>query len=1146
MAKISSNFIPLLPKYVQGIKESAKSTNDKNSISSELIENLDPNLFNICMALLEKVREEFKSFNTWTNYPDYSKEFRLNELFSNLGSNFALKQVELLKGFFRFKGTANDVQYIMNSAGFGIQIRDSNYFLEQDILSILERDEWRLKYSEFKEYLIENNLFEEVEKYLQSLREEIQSLRTPDPRGVLNVVSISPDPHEFFKKYGYEPNEVELSNFQSLMDEWTRSWDTSFDEYNCYLGLDISIDMDSAYFDGVQSINKVKKLLESIIVTRLSICDKLKYITVEFTLTDFYTRIDKLIELFNLAINLRTYDKYLSVNRITEFWSHLETKVFQDFVWGQFCPEKDYEFEVLVDENGNHTVNVSDNEGYRVFTSLENLTTHEIEVVIEDLERSYLYAAMKATINNIHPFSLSNDQISPQGMEGETPKDPPFYWREDIRAFDFEDDSNPNAYPNVIYSRTYLENRFRKPRKIGSRFFPKLKVPNYYTKKSYSFFNFEKFENHNDYTEFGPLAPFHRHGLTITDFDLIKQVTGVSDPVYIGELSLLEIDARTSYFKNDDKIYHIITLDDTFKCLDENGEFFRFPGEKEDAKYDWYFSPYLTIGTTGSILDSAKVEDLSKLIKVLGTYYKSHIFFRLQGKALWVNDTFSIINSLRLGSDEYPFERLEDSALKINYTIRSKEDLKLDLKEVHKLLPQIAQVEYLTTSRTNEIYVDNVLPHYAAGMNREVRVLKNAYRIPGRFRICGEFTFYIKSIQESKAIYNPQELTNYSEKQLEVFNPLILSDGNLELTIREATTDTGILIHLEPSNDGKYYYLGNIEDKYFEDISIEIGGSSRFNSFETWTLKLRELREDPEFQHPNGLSLYSYNTIDRASDEYVIYSEDSPAGEVITYNNSFLDGNQDSVDIIFVNDSATLASETLAPVKSLSLAEKGLILHFSDDRTEIPAYKVWNSPSMIIPGDLPTYDSSEEDPCDAKFDSVSYGEHYKSYTVPYPIIGLSREDFKFVSDNDLGAFAEIKFPVDNTSKSSSIELINAKSFNIDMLESPDDLTSESLYIPNIKKLVLTSMNDTIYEGGCRKISDEELKFIGPNSRNSEVFRISDLIEDTVFGNHLDFLENIDPKIQTFYNRGIDDIFTLNDSFNYRLIIKSEEDRWRTV
>lgn len=106
------------------IPESYVDKNPEAQATLELIEQILPNTVNVTAAMIDKILSELEGFNTWTELEDLKREFKISELFEGQENFYSVSRTELLKGFFQFKGTYVDIQYLMKTAGYELTISE--------------------------------------------------------------------------------------------------------------------------------------------------------------------------------------------------------------------------------------------------------------------------------------------------------------------------------------------------------------------------------------------------------------------------------------------------------------------------------------------------------------------------------------------------------------------------------------------------------------------------------------------------------------------------------------------------------------------------------------------------------------------------------------------------------------------------------------------------------------------------------------------------------------------------------------------------------------------------------------------------------------------------------------------------------------
>lgn len=370
--RVSNSIITLLPEYLWNLREDLKTNPE------ELIEYLKPTSINLTAGLLQKLKDELKDFNTWKEKIDYEPEFMLDELFKNLGQSIAITQVELLKGFFKFKGTSTDVAYVMGTTGAVVEIHDSDYFIEQQFEDIIVRTDFKGIFSgsvyegNNLDYFIQK--FDKgtlVNSYLKEKLQPILDQNETDAHGnpVITELNLK-NPQEFFEHIGYvgdlfddnviHPQPEELSNLNQAVAEWSKTWQMTPNQMDCVVTADVGIDMDSGHFEGAADIDALRKKIESLIVTRLSICTRLQSITLKFTMEDIY-EMSRIIELINIAVTISHASRYDMSKVHDDPPVHVEiSKNFRDYVFRHFAYDAEpiYDFVVTLDQNLEKVVTV--------------------------------------------------------------------------------------------------------------------------------------------------------------------------------------------------------------------------------------------------------------------------------------------------------------------------------------------------------------------------------------------------------------------------------------------------------------------------------------------------------------------------------------------------------------------------------------------------------------------------------------------------------------------------------------------------------------------------------------------------------------------------------------------------------------------
>jgi len=86
----------------------------KDVSSPNFIENYEPNIITISAGILEYLFKKNPNINTWSdeNFENYIKEFKIDEVFSQPDLIYSMRNPKLLEGFFKFKGTKLDINFL--------------------------------------------------------------------------------------------------------------------------------------------------------------------------------------------------------------------------------------------------------------------------------------------------------------------------------------------------------------------------------------------------------------------------------------------------------------------------------------------------------------------------------------------------------------------------------------------------------------------------------------------------------------------------------------------------------------------------------------------------------------------------------------------------------------------------------------------------------------------------------------------------------------------------------------------------------------------------------------------------------------------------------------------------------------------------
>lgn len=343
-----------IPEYLLKVKQDTSGLH-------ELLETVEPNSITLVAGLMDKILSELKAFNHWTDYNDYIKEFRLDEVFEGLEKGFYdVKNPELLEGLFSFKGTSLDVKYLLKVAGLDMEIYDSDYYRKSSSPSLLMFS----KYSPFFDNILETVDPEAMDTIFRSnpnLKPTTDALDPEDFTGYIervnNLTVIKVDNNAGRRVLGYAIqagaggdgqaeslaavlgiierqfnvtfNDIQLALFPLLLQDYLEAQKAIQSNIDCSLTADITVDLDSPSYEGFTADGIREKIID-VVTTRILVCVYLRLILLSVSTKTYYNPKDKTYGKFNLLIEkgVRDYlDAFpaLSVDNITPFLVDNET-----------------------------------------------------------------------------------------------------------------------------------------------------------------------------------------------------------------------------------------------------------------------------------------------------------------------------------------------------------------------------------------------------------------------------------------------------------------------------------------------------------------------------------------------------------------------------------------------------------------------------------------------------------------------------------------------------------------------------------------------------------------------------------------------------------------------------------------------------
>lgn len=274
--------------------------------ATEPLELLEPNTINVVAALLDVVNEDLgglEQFNTWSDFEQYIGEFRLDEVFEGLDAGFYnVSDPELLKGFFSFKGTEIDLQYLLKIAGFTIVIYDSSYFSQAESMYDLLISRPGGFEEEIAEILAAFSQPEIDEGFAKLEPHQVNNV-TPlvsNPNAYLFVINVSTSIEDFLATEGVVLSPEALDYVTSLYLIYIDSFYYD-DKTECDIVSELYVDLDSPNFVGFKP-TKVNSVLRAILKTRITPCAYLKSNTAYLETKDYYSAPARVSDQMTLAV----------------------------------------------------------------------------------------------------------------------------------------------------------------------------------------------------------------------------------------------------------------------------------------------------------------------------------------------------------------------------------------------------------------------------------------------------------------------------------------------------------------------------------------------------------------------------------------------------------------------------------------------------------------------------------------------------------------------------------------------------------------------------------------------------------------------------------------------------------------------------
>lgn len=269
---------------------------DGNQISSNAelpFEFLDPNTINLSAALIEQMITDLDDidFNDWSDFNSYIKEFKLSEVFEDVDEGFyTVTQPELLKGFFAFKGTEIDIQYLLKISGFSLIIFDSSYFQDAESMYtlLITRPGG---FQDDIDLILAAMTPEEIDTGFSQLNPHIADNAGPlvlNNEAEMYVVNAAVGISDWLLTKGVVLSPEGLAYIESLYQIFYSSFYSDYEATNCNIKSQLFVNLDSPDFVGFKP-NTTNKQIRALLRTRLSPCVYLSETEVFLETKDFYS-----------------------------------------------------------------------------------------------------------------------------------------------------------------------------------------------------------------------------------------------------------------------------------------------------------------------------------------------------------------------------------------------------------------------------------------------------------------------------------------------------------------------------------------------------------------------------------------------------------------------------------------------------------------------------------------------------------------------------------------------------------------------------------------------------------------------------------------------------------------------------------------
>lgn len=304
-----SQVVSRLPEFLIDRKEG-------DYTDKEILEALNPNTINVSASILEKILYGLDSFNNWDDFQKYSKEFKLDVVLGEINDVFKIDQPELLKGFFKSKGTLADIQFVLRTAGYNLNIYEADYYYRNQTISGVMYYHYLDIYRDLLDKYTEED-FQNALKIRYIHKVNNNQIIKVDNNSPLKVINVNIGWEEFFSSLGYTPTQDMIDKLPEVLQMYLDASLIEEGSLECSITADITADLENGNFDGMD-VSKINKLLDSIVRNRLSVCTYLRRFMIFLEMEDSFVTKSRVKDNFQLEIFKSVLSDFDVINRLSD------------------------------------------------------------------------------------------------------------------------------------------------------------------------------------------------------------------------------------------------------------------------------------------------------------------------------------------------------------------------------------------------------------------------------------------------------------------------------------------------------------------------------------------------------------------------------------------------------------------------------------------------------------------------------------------------------------------------------------------------------------------------------------------------------------------------------------------------------------